>query len=186
MTSISSWARIASAVDYYTGYCDYEYMDVPWFVGRFAYDATKPEGARDIAVTTWGDQWNKHYLVASGEQSFLSLMVNGREIKDAVCVTPCFRDEPIYDATHLREFMKVELISTTRTVNEVLNSAFHFFAQYTEESKLVVEKTDIGYDIMLNGHEIGSYGERVLGNLRWVYGTGIAEPRFTYAHGVAT
>ena len=41
--------------------------------------------------------------------------------------------------------------------------------------------TDEGYDIVLNGIEVGSYGIRQHENLRWIYGTGIAEPRFSTA-----
>ncbi len=49
------------------------------------------------------------------------------------------------------------------------------------KDQIIVEKTHLGYDLTIDGHEVGSYGERVVGNHRWVYGTGIADPRFTYA-----
>jgi hypothetical protein len=40
-------------------------------------------------------------------------------------------------------------------------------------------KTDIGWDLTLGGEEIGSYGYRTFEGHQWVYGTGLAEPRFT-------
>jgi len=45
--------------------------------------------------------------------------------------------------------------------------------------RLLLSRTAIGWDLNLYGQEIGSYGIRKLGGHHWVYGTGLAEPRFS-------
>ena len=43
-------------------------------------------------------------------------------------------------------------------------------------------KTDEGYDLEINGIEVGSYGARYHAKIGWwAYGTGLAEPRYTTA-----
>ena len=42
---------------------------------------------------------------------------------------------------------------------------------------LDVVKTETGFDIEINGNELGSYGIRSCEFLEWIYGTGCAEPR---------
>lgn len=44
-----------------------------------------------------------------------------------------------------------------------------------------IEKVDYGYDLLLSGIEVGSYGFREYKNNKWIYGTGLAEPRFSQA-----
>jgi hypothetical protein len=46
-------------------------------------------------------------------------------------------------------------------------------------NEIKIVKTNIGYDLELNNIELGSYGVRKYGQLHWVYGTGLAEPRFS-------
>lgn len=163
--------RLADAENYYFN-LGYELTDVPWIVGQKAYDMTKPkQGARDFR-TLGGN------LVASGEQSFLELMMNGVKINKAQCITPCFRDE-IYDPLHHPYFIKLELINTDvsqNNLNTMINDATDFFEQYTE---VVLINTDIGIDIVSMEHhiELGSYGIREINGFSWVYGTGLAEPR---------
>lgn len=49
---------------------------------------------------------------------------------------------------------------------------YHFFKKYLPESK--VETTDIGFDIVCDNIELGSYGIRSCQFLDWIYGTGCA------------
>ena len=60
-------------------------------------------------------------------------------------------------------------------MDDIINDALSFFKKYLPESK--VETTDIGFDIVCNGIELGSYGIRSCPFLDWIYGTGCAEPR---------
>lgn len=176
MKTIWQWERIFHALEFYSSVrYGYTYVDVPWVVSQKSYDITKPPNVRDLTVPAWHG-----CLVASGEQSFYELLLRGQMIPDAVCATPCFRDE-VFDETHRPWFMKVELFSQTKSVPQVVDHAITFFSNYVTKDQIIVEKTHLGYDLTIDGHEVGSYGERVVGNHRWVYGTGIAEPRFTYA-----
>lgn len=45
--------------------------------------------------------------------------------------------------------------------------------------RINIQKTEIGADLTINGIEIGSYGVRTYNHITWVYGTGLAEPRFS-------
>jgi hypothetical protein len=57
-----------------------------------------------------------------------------------------------------------------------------YYKCYVSQSKLkVAENPDApgSYDIMLDGIEIGSYGHRTCLFCNWIYGTGLAEPRFS-------
>ncbi len=199
------YGNIARAVDFYKER-GYVYLDdVPWYVGKEAYYATKPEAAVDISLSASTEATlptHMGYPVASGEQSFLQMMIDGQPIKRAICVTPCFRHEPKVDMLHRRYFMKAELINA-QDVDEghlihMVHDACNFFEQYFA---VRVVKTEIGYDIVEKGSrfELGSYGIRDLkvpryeksvnrGDLyagvrhfRWIYGTACAEPRLTTA-----
>ena len=100
-----------------------------------------------------------------------------------VGITPCFRDEPILDELHKSYFMKVELIDTLRadSLNNMIQSAKEFYLKYLDVS--VIETQDEMYDIedTKNRIELGSYGTRRYKNIEYVFGTGCALPRLTYA-----
>lgn len=156
----------------------YAYKGVPWYVGREAYYATKPDDATaDVQIQPYDK-----YLVASGEQSFLQLMLDGTHIGKSVCVTPCFRSEQV-DTLHQPYFMKVELIQTTHVseggLMKMIHDACSFFEQFVP---VTIAKTGlVSYDIVdtYAGIELGSYGIREYAHLKWIYGTGCAEPRLT-------
>lgn len=192
-----NYENIAGAVKFY-GERGYVYLDdVPWVVGRAAYYATKPEGAKDVILGTdpsghlyGGDG----HPVASAEQSFIQMMLDGQPVKRAIAVTPCFRAEPRIDTLHRPYFMKAELINA-QDVDEghlihMIHDACAFFEQFFP---VRVVKTEIGYDIVEKGtrFELGSYGLRTYKHLdsipgfrkelRWIYGTACAEPRLSTA-----
>lgn len=153
----------------------YKIIEVPWIVSDKAYSSTKPPGSRDF-VTLGGN------LVASGEQSFVQLMLENKlQPRKYQCTTPCFRDEQ-YDELHLPYFVKVELISYSpedpeSELQRMIRRAQVFFDYAVSE----VIETDIGYDIVdyKTKIELGSYGIREFEGFKWVYGTGCAEPRFS-------
>lgn len=78
--------------------------------------------------------------------------------------------------------MKNELIQTDdvskRSLARIVEEAAEFYEQYFGK-KLTVINTDEGFDIEINGHELGSYGIRKHEYLSWIYGTGCAEPRMS-------
>lgn len=155
-------------------------IESPWTVTKEISQITAPKDA-----TLWSIEEKKKVLVASGEQSFLYLYLKGFLPKGRFqTVTPCFRDEP-FDKTHTKYFIKNELIDTENVnydnLTEITFSACRFFEQYTDAKNVKLVDTEDGYDITVNGIEVGSYGIRSCEYLEWVYATACAEPRLTYA-----
>ena len=172
--------KIADSINYYEK-LGYTRIETPWMVPPCIDDLTKPEDKRHFQLIH-----NKKCLVASGEQSFLYLYMKGFLPKGKFqTVTPCFRDEYV-DEIHGKYFIKNELI-ITNIVNKdklqnVINDAFDFFSKYIQQNLYIVQ-TDIGYDIIYKKDdyeiELGSYGIRKCNFLKWIYGTGCAEPRLS-------
>ena len=170
------WLRIASVIELYKQ-GDYKYIEVPWKVPLFIQQITYPP---------LGDR-QKSKIVGSAEQSFLYLHHLGKLEKGKyIACTPCVRKEQEYDRLHQNYFLKVELFQTTDVIvdslNQMISDAFIVLSQFiTNEDTLTTVKTEEGYDIELNGIEVGSYGIRSHNDLTWIYGTGLAEPRFSTA-----
>lgn len=123
-------------------------------------------------------------LVGSAEQSFLELAKAGKLEKYVpyVGLTPAFRHDN-YDSLHYPYFMKVELFRLGEDITtDFCDAASDCFNLLGLKSEVV--PTDIGFDLEANGIELGSYGYRQLGSLSWTYGTGLAEPRFSYVKGL--
>ena len=171
------YKKIVDALHHY-GWMGHKEIEVPWFVSREAMEVTAPPDRR-YCSSFIGD------LVASGEQSFIQMWLDG-DLKSGKwqCATPCFRDEPLIDDIHLNYFFKVELIEVLPTdpvesVDRMVEGALLFFDNYIDSHTV---ETSIGKDIVsASGIELGSYGYREYGDFRWVYGTGVAEPRLSYA-----
>jgi hypothetical protein len=109
-----------------------------------------------------------------------------------VTMTPCFRNEPIIDELHQPYFMKVELINWEKTEIEDMNKMIADARLLFEQELWVdavpnIDPDPIGiaaYDIITHHSEIelGSYGIRQHPKVgRWLYGTGLAEPRYSQA-----
>jgi len=156
----------------------YKRIESPWTVSKEINSITKPVGVEEYEILH-----NGKCLVASGEQSFLYLYVKGFLPKGKFqTVTPCFRSDH-FGPYHTKYFLKNELIDTENAnragLDRIIGSAFNFMANYFGSENLRVVKTDIGYDICYGEIELGSYGIRECEFLKWVYGTGLAEPRFS-------
>lgn len=171
------YAKIAAAIEYYKEFGGFSRIEAPWIVSPESASFTAPPGIQRF--NTYAGE-----LVASGEVSFIELWRQGK-LPDGKyqCVTPCYRDEPVYDNLHRQHFLKLELIHVNPAapedaVNDMIYRAFKFLWRYVPVIKV---KTDQGYDLMCAGIELGSYGFREHEGMRWVYGTGIAEPRTTIA-----
>lgn len=158
----------------------YVYVDVPWVVDCDSINSTKPHERKSISVSE-----NAH-LVGSAEQSFYQMIRNGTlQYGQYVAATPCFRDEEVIDELHKHYFFKVELINHMPTVPSsgdvftITEHALFVFNKLKRKTKFERKCTHEGFDINVNGIEIGSYGVRQIDGHNWVYGTGIAEPRFS-------
>lgn len=188
-----NYQNISKAIDFYKE-AGYVYVDVPWYVTKDIIMMTKP----NLDIPDYQLSANGKYLIASGEQGFLySIMKGYLPPGKYVTCTPCYRFET-QDWLHRKTFMKVELIEFTHDMTRVLSSNsveelsykfFHSLLPLSKSSPICPVESDKGpldivtpMDWTLNGVEIGSYGVRQYKNLvKWVYGTGLAEPRFTTA-----
>lgn len=138
------------------------------------------------AVTRPESSWDTHHssdtvYVASAEQSFLQLIKDGDlpSGNKLMALTPCLRDEEKLDALSYLMFLKLELFVVGDHLVDVLTDANRFFNSLGLTT--VAKATYMGFDLLLNGIEIGSYGVREYMGITYTYGTGIAEPRLSAA-----
>lgn len=119
--------------------------------------------------------------VGSAEQSFYELLKDSPELSgEFMLISPCQRND-IPTETNLNIFLKLELISTTMSREEILEIVLKFYLDSFSEELFRVIQTSEGFDINMNGVEICSFGSRFINN-RWIsYGTGLALPRISYA-----
>lgn len=180
---------LADATSYYRR-ANYTQVEVPWLIKPIIDDMTRPRDAREFSVLSLG-----LHLCASGEQGFLQSLSDPGFTNDKkyFTVTPCFRDN-VEDDIHQLQFMKLELGLFTKKrelvgkyTDELMNDARHFFNSNSPTAVSSVI-TDIGSDLRgklklgyaSDSVELGSYGYRVIGDGYWIYGTGLALPRFSY------
>ena len=171
-----NYKLLNDSVKYYTEK-GFARIELPWTVSPYVDDITRPKNKTPFQLNI-----NNKRLVASGEQSFLYLYLKEYlQLGMYMGITPCYRNDSV-DYLHMVYFMKNELIKTD-VVNEeelhkIINIAYDFFQQYFQQ-KLEIVKTDIGFDICIDGNELGSYGIRECEFLKWIYATGCAEPRLS-------
>lgn len=194
LTSIN-YSLISKAINFYED-LGFQYLEVPWIVSDKAVNVTLPKERK-------GNRCKTGMLVGSAEQSFIQLMIEN-QIKPGcyVAASPCFRDDEV-DLLHQETFFKVELIDlkfddenpemdselvmAARSLKIsglqwMVDKALSFFTSIPGgESSKIIPLSENCFDIELNDIEIGSYGIRTFKNFHWVYGTGIAEPRFSIA-----
>lgn len=174
------WSRLAEAVAYYKMH-GFQYTEVPWKVAAEAAAITMP----DSGYMEWSDGL---VMSASGEQGFIGLELDSlmpvTNNPNFVTCTPCFRiNDGGRSYIHHPYFMKVELYvrcldkaQAERVAYELLLKAKRFMSADT-----VVTTMD-GWDLEINGIEVGSYGARYHEKIGWwSYGTGLAEPRYSQA-----
>ena len=184
--------RVVDALDFYSQ--RFKRIEVPWAVSREAIAITRPQ----VVAPMYVSGGKELYPVGSAEQSFIQMKMdnpNGFTGK-YVAFSPCFRSEEYLDETRLPYFCKVELGIFDNGVNDrnldyVMHYALEFFSRYLKDVQIVLngEEDPIAvcpsYDIVSkDGIELGSYGIRYHPKVgRWVYGTGLAEPRLSYCLG---
>lgn len=127
-------------------------------------------------------------LVGSAEQGFLQLVLDDKlEDRYATYMSdgPCFR--PLDEGRspyHHGYFYKLELfcLDCEDRWAPFLETAREFFQAHTDK-KVKTVRTEEGFDLEIDGIEVGSYGRRMVGPLDWSYGTGLALPRFSQVVG---
>lgn len=178
------WQLIAQAQSYYES-LGYKYVETPWLVPTYYTEQTKPFKDKSFVLDSDLFENQNSELVGSAEQGFLYLIDNQKIPLGKYCsISPCFRTES-YDSLHQPWFLKLELIdckSTNKTsLNNVLLDAFKFFQSITNGNLEIINLANNTYDINLNNIEIGSYGFRTINGVDYIYGTGLALPRFSVA-----
>lgn len=186
------YKHLIEAIRYYER-CGYKWLDVPWAVSNEAVSITRPAHVKGRGEAHYQAGGLDLYPVASAEQSFLQMrMDNPYLMGKYVTMTPCIRNEPVLDDLHQPYFLKVELINWDATGHEDMAKMIADARMLFEGDLWVdcVENNDpdpIGieaWDLVTarTGIELGSYGIREAEGVgRWVYGTGLAEPRYSYA-----
>lgn len=180
-----NWWNITRALDFYKA-VGYEYVELPWIVGSESVAITKPKDSSPLIVSWWHGEIGE--LPGSAEQAFLEQFRRFEVTKRFVAATPCFRDEPMFQyGTHQLQFFKVELFQPVSSMYgwrrswNMLEHARALFKLLGAKAESVTHPDGDGWDLMVNGIEVGSYGIREHKDMTWLYGTGIAEPRFTFA-----
>lgn len=153
----------------------FQRIEAPWTVSERVDHITKPSDRISFQL-----KHNNKCLVASGEQSFLYLYLKNFLPKGQYqTVTPCFRYES-FDFLHTKYFIKNELIKTDivnkSALNQIVETCLKFYQPFFKKKLDIVETGD-GFDIEIDGKELGSYGIRSCEFLDWIYATGCAEPR---------
>jgi len=184
---------VARAIDAYERE-GYDYVETPWLVSGNALEATLPSDRHGFRLGHPAREPRSNCLVGSAEQGFLQLMLDDALRPGHYCSAgPCFRDEPTVDDQHQLSFFKIELIHYLGQNQDWLDAtnprvmAHHadmvMWRLFDKEHELKCVQTEAGYDLQINGVEVGSYGKREHAGHRWVYGTGLALPRATFAVG---
>lgn len=172
-----NWKFISDVISTYKS-LGYQYIEVPWFVSFEATYGTIPLDKKPFELT------DGKFLPGSAEQSYIDMMMAGLKQGKYVTASPCFRDDEI-DEFHAKHFFKVELIDFSKPNKEKLISllcdAIDTIKSLPNGLDSYIKRTDEGFDIILHGVEVGSYGIRKYKSFEWVYGTGLAEPRFSIA-----
>lgn len=183
---IIDYELLGKAQTYYKS-LSYTPIEVPWLVSSETSSITAPEGVQRYVVTK-GSKVKE--FIASGEQGFLYLALKGfLSSGKYVTITPCLRNDN-FDFTHVKSFMKCELIhlldyelDAEDAINQVVDishEARDFFKDNGVISKFKWQETPYQLDLNASdGTELGSYGYRSYQGLHWIYGTGLAEPRFS-------
>lgn len=182
-----SWSNISRMIDYHIN-CGCIYVDTPWVVPEYVKNITYKGEDSNILI-------NGLTLVGSAEQGFIYYQINDglEDDQHYISCSPCFRNEDPVTDLHRRYFMKVEMFrpigfSLNHTVlMEIVNRCKFGFADLLgiQKDDIRIDETRDGYDLMLNGYEIGSYYYRKYEHdgkeFRYVCGTAIAEPRLSVA-----
>lgn len=173
---------LAEAVKYYTEQ-DYYQIETPFAIPEFYHFYTKPHNDQTFVLKEGLFKNNAHELVGSAEQGFIYCLLNNKLdlSKKLFSVTPCFRYDN-YDNLHQPWFMKLELFhysSSEKDLKNMIHIAQNFFQQQSKFNVNIVQTGEKSFDLEINNIEVGSYGFRHIEEHTFIYGTGLALPRFS-------
>ena len=169
---------VSKAINFYET-LGYNYIEAPWIVKPEALNVTLP--SHKYGICAWHPTMDLGYLVGSAEQAFIQMMIEGKLQDGKYCAAgPCFRDDE-EDELHFVTFFKVELINVGSNSKKDLDDMIYEARCFMSRGNSTLEYTEDGIDLMINGIEVGSYGCREYKDYKWIYGTGLALPRFNKA-----
>lgn len=176
------WILLAKAVDFYNK-SSYFQVETPFAIPDFYHFYTKPHNDQTFVLNDGMFEQNKHELVGSAEQGFIFLLLNNQLdlSKKLFSVTPCFRADN-YDKLHQPWFMKLELFHYSSNENDLMNMlqlAKSFYEKQSDVPVNIIQTGNNAYDLEMNNIEVGSYGFRSVEDYTFIYGTGLALPRFS-------
>lgn len=189
-----NWYLISNAISFYKN-LGYKYIEVPWHVSNKANLITAPKNKNILRTVYGGLDYIYGYPIGSAEQGFLHLLLEGNLPKGRyVTCSPCFRNEEPNDGFHFNQFMKVELFVYNDEIIEefhkMINNAECLFTHYVDCELMIMSNDEEGFTtaidiVTVNSNiELGSYGIGSYENYKWVYGTGLAEPRLSQAKNI--
>lgn len=180
---IIDYVLLAQAVTKYK-YLGYQFVEVPWMVTPQTSQITKPPGAEGFILTD-----GKH-LIGSAEQGFIQASASFKYNRKLASISPCFRKNDNRDYYHQETFMKLELFIQTikkpwDKVYKLINDASQVFEELGIKKVYFNQTSESNLDIeaitKYGNLELGSYGYRHVGETYFIYGTGLALPRFQMA-----
>lgn len=181
------WVLLGKASEFYSS-MGYVQVETPWMLPLSYMVGTKPHSDPSFQTSSGLFSNQPHELVGSAEQGFGYWLAHNQLIEGRYfSVSPCFRVEQ-FDQRHKPWFMKLELFiysSNEEQLNSelfaMIDQCMAFFKANSSNSLELVQYGD-SYDIEMHGVELGSYGIRDSNYGRYVYGTGLALPRFNYVY----
>jgi hypothetical protein len=207
MTSIS-WRDIANAISIYEAE-GFEYVEVPWFVSDRASNTTNTT----IPWKATRYDKDNVLVGSAEQSFIEMMLDGRLSKGKYVAASPCFRSDPpsrLHQATFFKVEL-IHILGPESSyqgplldhwILDMAETALSFFHTLEGGDEAEIVRTDEGFDIELHGIELGSYGYRFTGPLmeyrrfgslsdthghgathHWVYGTGLAEPRFSLASG---
>ena len=179
------YTNLSDSIKYFNS-IGYKELSLPWHVEKEYIEFTLK---KELVNKYKFKILDNRFLVGSAEQSFIKSMIEDKIYGSYQSITPCFRDD-VEDNLHHKYFMKNEIfinndISIHR-LQRLIEEVLKLYSKYTTKDNIeIVETSDElsikSFDININGIEVGSYGIRELEGYGWIYGTGVAEPRFSYS-----
>ena len=169
----------------------FKQIEVPWIVNS---NTTKITTDISSVIINYNNEITNvnNNLIGSAEQGFLQLIIENKlPFGKYQSISPCFRTEHDgYDNNHFPYFIKNELLIYTDNkyifteLSYLISDVVNLYNRYLQNVK---RKETFGYnsklqiDLMYNDIELGSYGIREINNEKYIYGTGLALPRFSQA-----
>lgn len=183
-TELIDWQLLSQANSFYKNY-GFIQVETPFAIPNYYHSFTKPHNNQSFVLDKDMFSNEPHELVGSAEQGFIYLLLNDLISNNKLqSITPCFRFDD-YDQFHQPWFLKLELFHLSENIDDLfdlISLSKKFFETHTLSPVNIINTGENMYYLEINNIEIGSYGFRHINNLTFIYGTGLALPRFSLAN----